>query len=77
MLKDCVLKETIKQISYEEFQFTAEEVIKLFSKRGARLSQYDAGRIQNQTMGWPIALSALLLSGAESEKAGLSLNRKN
>lgn len=77
ILKDYILKGMIRQISFEELQFTTEEVSKLFSKHGARLTEYDAAKIQNRTMGWPIALSALILSKSENGNLGLYFNRKN
>ncbi len=76
MLNDYILKETIKQVSFEDLQFNKEEILKLFSKHGIKLSDYDAEKIQNQTIGWPAALSALILFGAESKKTSLYSNNK-
>ncbi|MCL2698841.1 MAG: hypothetical protein FWE68_00860, partial [Defluviitaleaceae bacterium] len=73
-IRDYLLKETIRQIPFEELQFTAEETGRLFSRHGIRLSSYDTEKIQSQTTGWPIALNALIFSRLDSKSADFRLN---
>lgn len=73
LFSELILKNILNLIKPEQLLFNNEEILSLYKSRNTCISKKQAEEIHTYTEGWPIAVSALLLSSNQlpTEKASL------